>query len=262
MNPQTPRFARLAFPGTEEFSWYRIDGENASPLAAAPWVSTKSAGPARSVQDAIFGVPTIPSKIICVGRNYAAHAKELGNEVPKEPLLFHKPPSSLIATGGTVVIPRESERVEQEAELAFVVGKRVRRASREEARAAIFGYTLAFDITARDLQKKDVQFTRGKGFDTFCPVGPTLVAASDFSPDDTELRCFWNDTLRQHGHTRDMVFPVDVVLAYASAVMTFEPGDLVLTGTPEGVGPLGHGDTLRMEIPGLDSLSVQVVREA
>ncbi len=252
------RYARLAFPeAPNDFRWYALHEDCANALDGAPWLSPATLG-SRPLTGAIYGVPTTPSKIVCVGRNYAAHAKELGNEVPKEPLLFHKPVSSLLANGGTVVLPRESERVEQEAELAFVVGRRIRRATREEARAAIFGYTVAFDITARDIQKKDVQFTRGKGFDTFCPVGPTLTAASAFAPDATTIRCWRNGELRQEGHTADMIFPVDVVLAYASQVMTFEPGDLILTGTPEGVGPLVAGDTLRLEVPGLDALTVAI----
>jgi 2-keto-4-pentenoate hydratase/2-oxohepta-3-ene-1,7-dioic acid hydratase in catechol pathway len=203
-------------------------------------------------------VPVVPSKIVCVGRNYQAHAKELGNEVPAEPLLFFKPPSSLLDPGGTIELPPPSisPRIEHEAELAVVIGRRTRRVSAEEAAAAIFGATIAGDITARDLQKKDGQWTRAKGMDTFCPTGPVVVTGLD--PQALSIACRVNGELRQSGSTADMIFSVARVIAYASQVMTLEPGDLLVTGTPPGVGPLRDGDALEIEVPGIGTLRARV----
>lgn len=203
--------------------------------------------------------PAAPTKIVCVGRNYGAHARELGNEVPREPLLFMKPPSSLLAPDGTLLLPPESERVEHEAELAVVVGTRGRRIPRERALDHVFGYTIACDVTARDLQKKDGQWTRAKGFDGFCPLGPEVVQGVD--PGGLGVRLRVNGQARQDGNTRDMVFDVATLIAHVSAVMTLEPGDLILTGTPEGVGPLVAGDRVEVEIDELGVLRFAVARE-
>jgi len=202
--------------------------------------------------------PVRPSKIVCVGRNYKAHASELGNDVPAEPLLFFKPPSSLLAPEGAIELPPASisSRVDHEAELGVVLGARVRRASVEEARAAIFGCTLVGDITARDLQKKDGQWARAKGMDTFCPVGPVVVTGLD--PQALTITCRVNGEVRQRGSTADMIFSVASVIAYASQVMTLLPGDLVVTGTPSGVGPLHGGDVLEIEVPEIGTLKVTV----
>ncbi|OGU02620.1 MAG: hypothetical protein A2085_01360 [Gemmatimonadetes bacterium GWC2_71_10] len=192
---------------------------------------------------------------MCVGRNYAAHARELGNEVPERPLLFLKPPSAVIASGEAIVLPAASQRVEHEAEIGVVVGKRLRHANEAEARASIQGVTCANDVTARDLQQSDGQWTRAKGFDTFCPVGPRVVPLAGRDFDELEIIARVNGTVRQHGRARDMVFKPGALLAYISAVMTLEPGDLVLTGTPDGVGPLVSGDTVEIEIPGVGVLA-------
>jgi 2-keto-4-pentenoate hydratase/2-oxohepta-3-ene-1,7-dioic acid hydratase in catechol pathway len=209
--------------------------------------------------DATVLSPVSPGKIVCIGRNYRAHAKELGNEVPAEPLLFLKPPSALVGPGDAVVLPPESARVEHEGELAVVIGQRIRRAKASEARGAIAGYTCANDVTARDLQRKDVQFTRGKGFDTFCPLGPWLV--TERPGEDAMVTVRVNGTRRQHGALRDMVFGIDTLVAFISDVMTLEPGDVILTGTPEGVGPLLAGDTVEVEISGVGTLSNPVRAE-
>jgi 2-keto-4-pentenoate hydratase/2-oxohepta-3-ene-1,7-dioic acid hydratase in catechol pathway len=201
-----------------------------------------------------------PSKIVCVGRNYRAHAAELGNEVPREPLLFMKPPSALVATGGAIVLPRVSSRVEHEAEIGVLVGRRLRRASEEEAEAAISHVLPLNDVTARDLQKTDGQWTRAKGFDSFCPVGEA-VPADGVDLAALEVRALVNGELRQHGHASDMVFPVPTLLAYISRIMTLEPGDLVATGTPEGVGPLVAGDRVRIEVPGVGAVESPVITE-
>ena len=191
-----------------------------------------------------------------MGRNYAAHARELGNAVPERPLLFLKPPSAIIASGEAIVLPPASRQIEHEAEIGVVLGARLRRAGEDEARAAVGALCCANDVTARDLQKPDGQWTRAKGFDTFCPVGtPMLLNSSTFDFSTLEVLCKVNGTLRQHGRARDMAFSIPVLLAYISGIMTLEPGDLVLTGTPEGVGPLADGDTVEVEIPGVGRLT-------
>lgn len=198
--------------------------------------------------------PVAPSKIVCVGRNYRDHARELGNEVPQEPLLFFKPPSSLLAHKGTVLMPPQAERVDFEGELAIVIGKRACKvAENADWRSYIRGYTIANDVTARDLQKKDGQWTRAKGFDTFCPVGP--VVSDEVDPEKgltVETRV--NGELKQHGSTLDFIFSIPVLLSYITAAITLEPGDLLLTGTPAGVGPLRAGDKVEVSIEGLGVL--------
>lgn len=244
------RILRLVHEGIEYWA-SMVDAENARLWTDAPYrggVETERVVPMQRVI-----CPVTPTKIVCVGRNYAAHAKELGNEVPKEPLLFLKPPSALIGSGAAIELPPESARVEFEGELCIVIGKSLRRASVEEALAGIFGATVANDVTARDLQKKDVQFTRGKGFDTFCPVGPWIETTPlDFA--NLTLTTRVNGETKQHGFTTNMVFNVGVLLAYISQSMTLVPGDIVLTGTPEGVGPLVSGDVVEVEVSGVGVL--------
>ncbi|MGD0730088.1 MAG: fumarylacetoacetate hydrolase family protein [Terracidiphilus sp.] len=205
--------------------------------------------------------PATPSKIICVGRNYRDHAKELGNEAPAEPLLFFKPPSSLLNPGGVVRIPAASSRVDFEGELALVIARPVRNLNPQDWRSAIRGLTLANDVTARDLQKKDAQWTRAKGFDTFCPVGPIVSDELDLEAGLT-LETRVNGELRQHASTLDFIFSIPTLLACITAAMTLEPGDLILTGTPSGVGPLQPGDKVEVTIPGLGVLSNTVQPDA
>jgi 2-keto-4-pentenoate hydratase/2-oxohepta-3-ene-1,7-dioic acid hydratase in catechol pathway len=203
--------------------------------------------------------PVIPSKIVCVGRNYVDHAKELGNEVPKVPLIFMKPPSAIINDGGTILLPPQSQQVEHEGELVAVIGKRGRNITTEDANSFIFGYTVGNDVTARDLQKIDDQWTRAKGFDTFCVFGPWID--TEFDPSDAVLTCRVNGQMRQMASTRDMVFNVNLLVAFVSSIMTLEPGDLLFTGTPAGVGRLEDGDTVEVEIEGLGKLSNSVKAE-
>ncbi|MGD8814320.1 MAG: fumarylacetoacetate hydrolase family protein [Anaerolineales bacterium] len=203
--------------------------------------------------------PVQPSKIVCVGKNYVAHAAEFDSEVPELPLLFLKPPSSVIGPGKTIILPPQSERVEHEAELAIVIGQRGRWISPSDISEHILGYTVANDVTARDLQFKDDQWTRGKGFDTFCPLGPWIETELD--PADVMLTCLVNGQLRQMASTRDMVFPVTQLVGFISSVMTLEPGDVILTGTPAGVGPLVDGDEVSVEIESVGTL-VNSVRAA
>jgi 2-keto-4-pentenoate hydratase/2-oxohepta-3-ene-1,7-dioic acid hydratase in catechol pathway len=203
--------------------------------------------------------PCEPSKIICVGRNYIDHAKELGNEVPKVPLIFLKPPSSIIPIGGTILLPPQSTQVEHEGELVVVIGRQGRYVTSEQARRHIFGYTIGNDITARDLQKADGQWTRAKGFDTFCSFGPWID--TDFDPADAVITCRVNGQMRQMASTRDMVFNISTLIAYISSVMTLQPGDLIFTGTPAGVGELRHNDEVVVEIEGLGALRNPVKAE-
>ena len=200
-----------------------------------------------------------PGKIIGVGRNYVEHAAELGNTVPKQPLLFLKPPSAVIGNGDAIVLPPESSQVEYEGEIGVVIGRRLRRASEAEARAAIAGITCVNDVTARDLQRTEELWTRAKGFDTFCPVGPRVAPVDPGRLGDLEVRCRVNGVERQHGCTRDMVFGIATLAAYISQVMTLEPGDLIATGTPAGVGPLHPGDVVEVEIAEVGVLRNPVV---
>ena len=203
-----------------------------------------------------------PGKIIGVGRNYVEHATELGNTVPKQPLLFLKPPSAVIGDGEAIVLPPESGQVEYEGEIGVVIGRSLRRATEAQARAAIAGITCVNDVTARDLQRSEELWTRAKGFDTFCPVGPRVVPVDPARLTELEVRCRVNGVGRQHGRARDMVFGFLALVAYISQVMTLEPGDLIATGTPSGVGPLHAGDVVEVEIPGVGVLRNPVVQAA
>jgi 2-keto-4-pentenoate hydratase/2-oxohepta-3-ene-1,7-dioic acid hydratase in catechol pathway len=200
--------------------------------------------------------PVRPSKIVCVGRNYRDHAAELGNEVPKEPLLFLKPPSSLLAPNGIIRMPALSKRIDFEGELAIVIGRTCRNlAPGEDPHDYIRGYTLVNDVTARDIQKSDGQWTRGKGWDTFCPTGPLVSDEIDPITTPVTLTTHLNADLRQSGSTADLIFPIPDLLRYISAFMTLEPGDLIPTGTPAGVGPMQPGDTVSVTIPTLGTLT-------
>jgi 2-keto-4-pentenoate hydratase/2-oxohepta-3-ene-1,7-dioic acid hydratase in catechol pathway len=205
---------------------------------------------------------TRPGKIIGVGRNYRDHAAELGNSVPAQPLLFLKPATTIIGDGAAIVLPVESAQVDFEAEIGVVIGTRLRRATEAQARAGIAGITCVNDVTARDLQRADEQWTRAKGFDTFCPVGPRVVAIAPERFGELEVLCRVNGVVRQHGHARDMVFSITALVTYISQVMTLEPGDLIATGTPAGIGPLHAGDVAEVEIPGVGVLRNPVTAEA
>ncbi len=202
-------------------------------------------------------VPCEPTKILAVGRNYAEHAREMDMPLPEIPLLFLKPPSALITSGANIIIPPQSHQVEHEAELAVVIKKKSRWLNQENVRKAIFGYTIGNDVTARDLQQHDGQWTRAKGFDTFCPLGPWIETELD--PSDALITCHVNDSLRQMASTRDMIFDIEQLVLYASSVMTLYPGDVLLTGTPAGVGSLVAGDTVSIHINGIGSLINPVV---
>lgn len=207
-----------------------------------------------ALDEARLLVPIVPSKIVGVGRNYRDHAKELGNELPREPLIFLKPPSSLIAYGEGIRRPAVSERVDHEGELGVVIGRECHKVGDDEdPRGYILGYTCVNDVTARDLQNKDEQWTRAKGFDTFCPVGPVVSDEADPWAGAT-VQTLVNGEERQNGNTRDFIFPLDVIIRYISQVMTLLPGDLIATGTPAGVGPLRAGDRVEINVQGVGRL--------
>lgn len=245
------RFVRFQTgDGQPRFGWYYDD--YIGPIEGSPFSDYRRLEAVLPLDSVRLLPPVQPSKIICVGRNYVDHAKEHGVEVPEIPLLFLKPPSSLIGHRDAIVLPPQSSRVEHEAELAVVIGKRGRWIPPEEVNDYIFGYTIANDVTARDLQRKDGQWTRGKGFDTFCPVGPWIETELD--PYDVLITCRVNDEIRQMASTRDMVFNIQQLVAFISSVMTLEPGDLILTGTPSGVGSLESGDQIAIQIEGIGEL--------
>lgn len=198
-----------------------------------------------------------PSKIVCVGRNYLEHARELGNEVPERPLIFLKPPSALIGDGESIRLPAQSERVEHEGEIALVIGTRATRVRAADAPGYIGGYAPLNDVTARDLQRTDGQWTRAKGFDTFCPMG-VVAPAEGIDPAALEVLCRVNGELRQHGRAADMAFDFGAIIEYVTSVMTLEPGDVIATGTPAGVGRLQRGDVVEVEVPGVGSVRNRV----
>ncbi|GAA1631644.1 fumarylacetoacetate hydrolase family protein [Actinoplanes couchii] len=260
------RFARFVHPGGVSFGV--VEGDGATGLTVAeidsiPFNEVRFTGQRWALADIRLLAPIFSSKVIGVGRNYADHAAELGNEVPKEPLIFIKPSTSVIGPNDAIRIPSVTERVDEEAELAVVIGATgARRVDRAGAEKAIFGYTIGNDVTARDLQKKDPQWTRAKGFDSFCPIGPWIVTDLDVS--DIEVRCeVGRDPnameMRQLGRTKDMVFDIPTLISYVSHVMTLLPGDIILTGTPAGVSQIVPGDTVSISIQGIGELRNPVV---
>ncbi|HEX5601289.1 MAG TPA: fumarylacetoacetate hydrolase family protein [Pyrinomonadaceae bacterium] len=201
--------------------------------------------------------PIRPSKIVCVGRNYREHAAELGNKMPDEPLLFLKAPSAIITAGEEIVLPSASQQVEHEGELGVVIGRVTRNIpSDEDPLSYVLGYTCVNDVTARDLQRKDVQFTRGKSFDTFCPVGPWIE--TDIDPNNVAVETRLNGEVKQKGNTADMAFPVAFLIVYISEIMTLYPGDLIATGTPAGVSRMKSGDIVEVEVAGIGILQNRV----
>lgn len=264
------RYTEIAPDVAEEWlpvRWGLVVDHLVYPLEQAPYLDVfedgayapEIAGPPVALADVALQAPVAPSKIACVGRNYAEHAAELGNEVPSEPLIFLKAPTSVIGPGEGVVYPSISQRVDHEGELAVVIGRRCRHVREEDAALVIFGYTVANDVTARDLQQKDGQWSRAKGFDTFCPVGPWIDTA--FEPSNRRLRCLVNDEVRQDSNTSLMIYSIGRIVAHVSRFMTLEPGDLILTGTPSGIGPVQEGDVMTVEVDGLGIISNPVLNE-
>jgi 2-keto-4-pentenoate hydratase/2-oxohepta-3-ene-1,7-dioic acid hydratase in catechol pathway len=230
-----------------------IEGDAIREISGVPWEKWSKGLRSFPLKDCRLAAPVLPSKIVCVGRNYAAHAAEMGNEMPKEPLIFLKPPSAIIGPGEAIVLPQYSRKVEHEGELGLVIGKKCAHLKDEEdALSFLLGYVCVNDVTARDLQKSDVQFTRGKGFDTFCPVGPHIETELD--PSDVLVETHVNGTQRQSGNTSLMTFPAAYLVRWISRMMTLFPGDLIATGTPAGVGPLVPGDTVDVSVEGIGML--------
>jgi 2-keto-4-pentenoate hydratase/2-oxohepta-3-ene-1,7-dioic acid hydratase in catechol pathway len=239
--------------GTASSRYGLIEGENVIEISCPPWFPWSRGSRSKRLADVRLRAPVEPSKIVGIGRNYAAHAAEMGNEVPKEPLMFLKPPSSIIGPEEAIVLPKYSQRVEHEGELALVIGRRCSQLNdAEDALSFVMGYTCLNDVTARDLQKSDAQFTRGKGFDTFCPVGPHIETALD--PSNVLVETHVNGARRQSGVTSLMIYPPAFLVRWISRMMTLMPGDLIATGTPAGVGPLVAGDIVEVSVAGVGVL--------
>ena len=260
------RFARFVHAGGVSFGVVEGDGTSGHTVAeigSLPFEKVKFTGQRWALADVRLLAPIFSSKVIGVGRNYADHAAELGNEVPQEPLIFIKPSTTVIGPYDAIRLPPQSQQVEEEAELAVVIGATgARRVDRKGAERAIFGYTIGNDVTARDLQRSDPQWTRAKGFDSFCPIGPWIVTDLDVS--DLEIRCEVGRNpdameVRQIGRTKDLVFDVPTLVSYVSHVMTLLPGDIILTGTPAGVSEITSGDTVSISIQGIGELRNPVV---
>lgn len=250
------RVVRFAAEGGPRYGV--LEGTEVAVIEPHPFAAHDRTGETVSLEGLRLLAPVIPSKVVCVGRNYADHAAELGNEAPSEPLLFLKPSSSVIGPGEEIRYPTGLTReVHHEAELAIVIGGIVQRAGRADAAKGIYGFTCANDVTARDLQRTEDQWTRAKGFDTFCPLGPAI--ATDVDPSDLRVRCLVDGEVRQDGSTADMVFDVVELVSYISQVMTLLPSDVILTGTPAGVGAIEPGQTVRVEIDGIGALENPVV---
>jgi 2-keto-4-pentenoate hydratase/2-oxohepta-3-ene-1,7-dioic acid hydratase in catechol pathway len=249
------RFISSAGGASSAFTRYGIlEGENVQEISAAPWTEWSGTGRSFPLTSARLLAPVEPGKIVCVGRNYSAHAAELGNDVPKEPLIFLKPPTSIVGPSDAIVLPKYSRRVEHEGELGLVIGRKCAHLNdQENPLDYVLGYTCVNDVTARDLQKTDVQFTRAKGFDTFCPTGPYIE--SELHPGDLLVEALVNGEVRQSGRTSLMVFPPPFLVRWISRMMTLEPGDLIATGTPSGVGPLVERDVVDIRIGGIGVLS-------
>jgi 2-keto-4-pentenoate hydratase/2-oxohepta-3-ene-1,7-dioic acid hydratase in catechol pathway len=237
-----------------------LDGDQITQLNAPPFGDHRASGPSFQLADVKLLAACTPGKIVCVGRNYVAHAKELAHDVPTKPLIFMKPPSSLLETGGTVFYPPDVARLDYEGEIGIVIGKRMRHLGPEESSAPyILGFTCVNDVTGRDLQDKDGQWTRAKGFDTFCPVGP--VIATDLDAANLTVKTTLNGEPRQSGHVSQLIFSFDVVLRYISRFMTLEAGDLICTGTPAGVGPMQVGDLVEVTVEGVGTLRNTIGKE-
>ncbi|WP_086660716.1 fumarylacetoacetate hydrolase family protein [Lentzea kentuckyensis] len=245
------RIARIAHP--QGVAFVAVHGEEAAEIAEHPFGTPTFTGRKWPLADVRLLAPILPTKIIGIGRNYADHAAELGNEVPAEPLVFLKPNTSVIGPNVEIKIPPASERVDFEGELAVIIGQPCRDVPRAKAAGVVMGYTIANDVTARDLQKKDVQFTRAKGFDTFCPMGPFIE--TEFDPSDVRVVTEVDGEVKQDGRTSLMVHDIPSLIEYVSAVMTLLPGDVILTGTPAGVGPIRAGQTVSVTVDGLGTLT-------
>lgn len=251
------RYARCHHQGRE--TWGLVEGDFIRVIEGSPfqyWRLTEEKIP---LAGASLLPPCTPSKIVCVALNYRDHARELGMALPEEPLLFFKPPSAVIGPGQKIVYPRSSHQVDYEGELAVIIKEKARYVAEAEAESRILGYTCGNDVTARDFQRKDGQWTRAKSFDTFCPLGPFLAVG--LNPSSLDIKVTVNGKIRQNSSTREMIFSVAQLVSYISTIMTLYPGDVIMTGTPFGVGPLQVGDLVSVEIEGIGVLTNEVVAE-
>ena len=246
------RFIRFSCAGQRSLWGLLTADDTVTALSGPPYLGGQPTGEHHARADVTLLAPVEPTKVIGIGSNYRAHIEEMGRALPEVPKLFLMPPSAVVGTGAPIVIPPGTTRVDHEAELGVVVGRRMCRVSREHALDHVWGYTAVNDVTARDFQRADGVFTRGKGFDSFCPVGPWVE--TDLQPGDLRVRAWVDGTLRQDGRTSDLLFDVPRLLEFVSAVMTLEPGDLISTGTPSGVGPLSAGQMIRVEVEGVGRL--------
>ncbi len=251
------RFVRVMIPNTETPVYGVLEGTQVALFRGLPWGDPEFVGVAVELDELKVLAPTIPSKIICVGKNYADHAAEMNSSVPEEPVIFLKPNTTVIADEDAIVLPDQSNDVHYEAELAVVIGAVAKDVPVERAGEVIFGYTCANDVTARDLQAKDKQWTRAKSFDTFCPLGPWIETELD--PSTLNISCEVNDEVKQSSNTKEMIRGVHEMVSWISKVMTLIPGDVILTGTPAGVGPIVAGDSVSVTIQGIGTLTNPVV---
>jgi len=251
------RIARYEYEGRARHGLADPESGKVREIAGGPFDRVETTGDARRLEEVRILAPVVPGKIVAVGLNYKDHARELGMKIPEEPLLFLKAPSALNDPGGEIVYPPQSQRIDYEAELAVVIGRVAKNVKEKDAAAHILGYTGINDVTARDLQMKDVQFARSKGFDTFAPLGPWIV--TDFDPTEASVRCLVNGEVRQDGNTREMIASVYRLVAFISSFMTLFPGDVIATGTPPGVGSLRVGDVVTVEVGGIGALTNRVV---
>lgn len=249
------KYVRFAAAGVVGYG--RLEGETVRGLTGDPIAGAVPDGSRYPLAAVTLLAPLIPGKIICVGRNYREHAAEFGNPPPERPILFMKPLTALVGPGAAVVYPPETENLHFEGELVIVIGRTCRRVPRQEAAQYIFGYTCGNDVTARDIQRADGQWTRGKGFDTFCPLGP--VTATGLDGNNLAIETTLNGEVRQQSHTSRFLFPVEEVVSFTSMAMTLLPGDVIMTGTPEGVGPMQVGDLVRVSVAGIGSLENRIV---
>ncbi len=246
------RFTRFAIGSTIGYGTVEDDGRVRA-ITTTPFLPWEPTDEYFTPQQMRLLSPVLPSKIVAIGLNYRAHAEETGRGLPEEPLMFLKPTTSVIGPGETIVMPAQSERVDHEAELAVVIGRAAKNVKEADALEYVLGYTCANDVTARDLQAKDVQFTRAKGFDTFCPLGPHIV--TDIDAEKLDITCRVAGEVRQHSNTSDLVFGVGKLVEFISSVMTLLPGDVILTGTPDGISPLKDGDNVEIELETIGILS-------
>ena len=251
------RIARVSVPGVEFPVYGVITGEKIELITGLPWPDISDPVAALNLADVKILAPVIPSKVVCVGKNYADHAKEMGGDVPAEPVIFIKPNTTVIGDGDFIVLPPQSVNVHHEAELAIVIGALAKNVDIDRADEVIFGYTCANDVTARDLQNSDGQWTRSKSFDTFCPLGPWIE--TDLDPEDLDISCVVNGETRQDGNTSDLVRSAREMVSWISHMMTLLPGDVILTGTPAGVSAIAAGDSVTVTIQDIGSLTNPVV---